>query len=313
MNRRRLFLGLATATALTACSARGGRLTPKLGRVEDVRTQKGEYDGYSVERHFDFAAPMQGSYGHLALTGTGPRPIVVQKRTRRADGMPLSGAPGLRIDPIMMRSEDPRGEDFFVGRIEGLDYEYLRQKGWLFPCDASTQWLCKVEAPQLVTPSFEFVDPLVDYLGRWLKAGGFGGSLTIAVWQPRGTPADVRTSMGRKDGFTVEWARGPDYPERSAIALTGHGTQLFPPAVEGQPAEYAKRGNTAVVLEGPGRALVNLLSRSTSYPPYIVDVHLSSYASVDEAIAEYGHALREGQLQGTIVITVGGPFLFISN
>lgn len=313
MSRPTFILGLVTVAVLTACTARGVRLTPKLGRVEDVQTRQGEYDGYSVAPHFDFVVPMQGAYGYVTLTGKGTRAIVVGTRTRREDGMPRSGAPGLRIDPIMMRPEDPRGEDFLIGRIEGLDYEYLSQQGWLFPCDASTDWLCKVEAPYLVTPSFKFVDPLIQYLGRWMKKGGFGGRLVISVWQPKGIPADVRTAMGRKEGFSVEWARGPDHPERSAIALTGQGTRLFPPAVEGQPEAYERRGNTAVLAGTPGRQSMGFLSPSRSYPPYVVDVHLVSYTDVDAAIAEWGRALREGEHQGTIIITVGGPWVAVAN
>ncbi|WP_426750337.1 hypothetical protein [Myxococcus sp. Y35] len=71
----------------------------------------------------------QGAYGFIVLQGKGSRPIVVAQRTRRADGVPLSGAPGLRIAPIMMRPEDPRSPDFSEGRIKGLNYEFMRQQG----------------------------------------------------------------------------------------------------------------------------------------------------------------------------------------
>ncbi|MFP2960313.1 hypothetical protein ACLEPN_21435 [Myxococcus sp. 1LA] len=106
----------------------------------------------------------------------------------------------------------------------------------------------------------------------------------------------------------MEWARGPDVPERSAVALIGDGTRLFPPALETQPEPYEQRGNTAVLIGKAGDQGVGLISRSKSYPPYVVYVHVVSYADVDAAIAEWGRRLREGNHQGAIVIAVGGPW-----
>ncbi|AKQ67936.1 hypothetical protein A176_004848 [Myxococcus hansupus] len=287
------------------------RPTPEMGRVEDVRTQDGDYDGYSVAKHLARQQPDQGAYGHVVVTGHGQRPIVVRQRTRRVDGMPLSGSVGLRIDPIVMRPDDPRGPDFLAGRILGLDYAFMKQQGWLFPCEPSdTTWLCYRTSPELITPSLASLDPLIAYLGRWMKHGGYGGTITISVWRPQGSPEEIRTPFGKHDGFTLSWAQGPDVRERTAVALTGHGTRLFAPREEGQPEAYEQRGNTAVLIGGPEAPGTALLSRSKSYPPYAVFVHVVSYADVDAAIEQWGRHLREGEHQGTLVIAVSGPWYF---
>lgn len=77
---------------------------------------------------------------------------------------PLSGAPGLRIDPIMMRPEDPRGHDFHANRIEGLDYEFMQEQGWLFPCEPPRyEWLCRPAGSEVATTNFKFVASLIQH------------------------------------------------------------------------------------------------------------------------------------------------------
>ncbi|WP_426750336.1 hypothetical protein [Myxococcus sp. Y35] len=164
----------------------------------------------------------------------------------------------------------------------------------MFPCEASDDsWSCRRAGPEVITASLKSVNPLIEYLGRWLKEGDYDGSLSISVWRPKGSPEESRTRSGPHDGFTVDWARGPDVLERSAVALTGHGTRLFPPLSEGQPEAYEQRGNTAVLIGKSGDRATALLSHSRSYSPFAIFIHVVSYADVDAAIAEWAAAFAK--------------------
>ncbi|MBU8900995.1 hypothetical protein KRR26_35910 [Corallococcus sp. M34] len=275
-----------------------------MGTERDVQTLQGEYDGYSVELNLFTNVP-QGDYGQAILTGHGSRPIVVRKKTRRADGMLPSGAPHLSIDAIMMYPTDPRGPDFGWGFIDGLDYTFMQRQGWLFPCneDNFDYILCRPETPSITISSYKRVDAAIQYLGRWLKDGNYGGKLFIDVWRPKGSAADVHTLMGEKDGYSVEWAHEPGIRDRTVVAITSRGAYPLPPVPEGKTSTYLQVGP-------PSEQWSHWVRSAQAYPPSVLTEEIASYADMDEAILTFGRLLQQMNIDGTMFIYVIGPQVY---
>ena len=105
------------------------------------------------------------------------------------------------------------------------------------------------------------MDPLIAYLGEWLKEGDSAGTLSISVWQHMGMPEDLRTPFGQHDGYTVDWCSSLDKGSQRLIVLTGQGSHVFEPLIPDQPEDIEKHGNSAVAIGREGSAGVALISR----------------------------------------------------
>ncbi|MCY1023909.1 hypothetical protein [Pyxidicoccus sp. MSG2] len=311
MNRLLLVLGLAATFCLGACAPRAVRPSPKLGRLEDIHTKAGTYDGYSVQMHFEHTATLQGHRGGVVLTGHGRRAIHVLPGGRNVDSLAPPGTPNLRIDfPIMRGPEEVPRPGFRAGRIEGLDDDFLREQGWLFQdCGPGYSEFCEPSGAGFITPSFKSVDPLIAYLGKWLKEGDYAGTLSISVWQHMGVPEDIRTPFGQHEGYTVDWCSSLDKGSRRLIVLTGQGSRVFRPMLPDQPEDIEKRGNSAVAIGSRGSEGIAFISRPGCNAPYAAWTDVVSYEEVDAAIAEWGRRIQEDDAKGELVIRVSGPFL----
>ncbi|NTX09577.1 hypothetical protein HUA76_02165 [Myxococcus sp. CA056] len=306
-----LAVGLVAIFSSNACAPRVTRPSPALGQVADVRTKPGRYDGYSVAWRFekDAKALGVGLWGGVELHGQGRRPIVVWPRAESGD--PSSdgdSGPALRIDsPMVTRSSDPRVREFLSGRIEGLDYEYMKAQGWLYErCGPPFVEPCVLRGTFIKTSSFESVDPLIAYLGRWLKEGDYAGVLHINVVQHVGVPEDIRTRMGDYDGYSVDLCKPEENPDRRLIVVTGQGSRVFAPFIAGEPEDYDKRRTWAVLIGGPDPQARADLTRPGCHAPHAARIRVVGYEDVDAAIAYWGGLLKAGNHQGEVLIYVQG-------
>ncbi|QSQ11138.1 hypothetical protein [Myxococcus landrumensis] len=288
MNRLLLSMSLAVSLVLGACSHQGIRPPLKLGEVEDFHTEEGRHDGYSVTRQFDFTAPSQGLFGAVLIQGHGSRPIVVRPRPKR-DEVARWMAPTLRISPIMMGPEDPRVEALLANQVKGLDYDFMRGQGWLYEhCLEGSEWLCENSGTSLMTPSFQSLDALVTYLGRWLAEGDFGGFLHVEVWRHPGVPEEVKTRMGTYDGYSVDWCK-PDEYESRILVLT--------------PTRTADALGVEQTERLPGQSSMGCHARFSTFQ------YVSDFAQLDEAILRVGRSLRDGELVGEVLLIVEAPYM----
>lgn len=288
MNRLLAAVSLAVSLMLGACSHQGLRPPRKLGRVEDFRAKDGHSDGYSVTRGFEFTAPSQGYFGFVSIQGHGQRPIVVRPRPKR-DEVARGMAPTLRISPITTGFDDPRVQQLLANQIEGLDYDFIREQGWLYErCYRGSEWLCENTGAMLNTPSFQSLDALVTYLGRWLKEGNYGGTLVVEVWRHPGVPEEVTTRMGTYDGYSVDWCKLEEHEWRILVLTPTHTADA--PGVE----------QTELL---PGQSSTGCHARFSTLE------YVNDFAALDEAILRIGRSLREGALRGEVLLVVEAPYM----
>ncbi|WP_426748160.1 hypothetical protein VZQ01_14815 [Myxococcus faecalis] len=312
MEHRLLVVGVIAGLVLGACAPRAVRPVPPLGSESDVRTRPGRYVGYSVTLSFLQTARHQGHLGDVVVTGLGEVPLATTSRRQGDVALERRLAPGLSIEhPVMMASQLPSAArpERVLSRVEGLDYDYLRDQGWLFErCEPGFVWLCEPGNRVLVAPSFQVLDALIAYLGRWMQEGHRKGAIVIQVWAPLGTVDQVKTRMGAQDGYTVAWCRPEEYPGHRLLVLTGQGTRVFAPLVDGEPEAIEQRGNTGVLIGAPGAERgVTTVSRPGCHAPHAAWVDVVGYGQVDAAIAWWGRRLKEGDHAGEVLLRVSGP------
>jgi len=198
------------------------------------------------------------------------------------------------------------------GQLQGvLDLEALQQGGLLTGGDDWCQFQisCGAEGLPLLTPSFRYVDPVVERLGQELSQGDYKATIVLHVKIPEGSPADVHTAFGDLEGYSVAWCTQEPVPQRSVV-VTGHGSHALPTEVPaGVPySEFLQQNHALLMGSAP-----EPLSLPTPFlekgcggePAYVMTVF--SYHEVDRLVELLGRKLKAGDFSGEVLVRVLSP------
>jgi hypothetical protein len=192
-----------------------------------------------------------------------------------------------------------------------LGLEELQHRGLLTGGDDWCQFQisCGVNGLPLLTPSFRYVDSVVERLGQGLSQGDYNSTLVLHVKIPEGSPADVHTVFGDSEGYSVAWCTQKPAPQRFVV-VTGHGSHPLPMEVPSgvaysqflQDIHALLMGSTPEPLQLPTAFLEEGCGRKKAY---VMTVY--SYHEVDRLVQLLGRKLKEGDFSGEVVVRVLRP------
>jgi hypothetical protein len=260
---------------------------PDYGRPEGIRTMSGQYEGYSVthwprqvpKKDEKFGVDEYGIAAVVSVKGHGARDWLVKNDAEQSMDVEALKALGL----------------VSTSRVGPLEWGALSGTGLL-----------------VVTRSYAYVDPLIRHFGRLLREGGGKGEVFIIVWITEGSPEDVRTVFGQREGYFVDWCRRhKGVRGRQMAVVTGQGSRPLPRKMH-YPDSSDMRGHIspewrqlAGAMGATGHWPLNVVQGC--YTDYSVMVWIRSYREMDSAIEGVGRALKAGDYSGEVTIEVAEP------